>query len=630
MSKTIAGFPAAVKLPKDVAAILSAAPSVQIPLSREELFDLATGGPGQDTFEVAYEVPGKGWVVEATAVRCRNGVAVNYEERYMRRRDPDCMVIADDLPTDKPKYAERFGQKFSPVRDEILAWLSKQDLVVVPFCAGNMEPGYDALMIAPRNAAFFAGALADLQGMIPGNEIPETFAPRAVIYLAPPFRHTHANGKQIVVHNRCEGLHELFSLNLYPGPSAKKGIYGVLLAIGESEGWLTAHGSTVQVVTPYDNILTIMHEGASGGGKSEMLEYPHRERDGRLLIGENVISHEKRYLTLNQGCQLRPVTDDMALCRRDAQGKNGKLVVADAEKAWFLRVNHIDRYGTDPYYEQLCTQPPEPIVFLNIYGVPKATCLLWEHIEDAPGKPCPNPRVILPRRHVPNVVDGFVEVDVRSFGVRTPYCTRENPSYGIVGVMHYLPRALGWLWRLVSPRGDSNPSITDTVGLSSEGVGSYWPFSTGRRVDQANLLLKQIVDNPRTRFVLIPNQHVGSWKMGFMPQWITREYLARRGGVRFRPDQIRPSRCPLLGYALASMLVEGFQIPQWLLEVEKQREVGVDGYDAGAEILTRFFHRELEQYLDDPDLDPLGRKIIEMCKAGAAVEEYSALLPTVE
>ena len=84
MSKTIAGFPAAVKLPKDVAAILSAAPSVQIPLSREELFDLATGGPGQDTFEVAYEVPGKGWVVEATAVRCRNGVAVNYEEQIGR------------------------------------------------------------------------------------------------------------------------------------------------------------------------------------------------------------------------------------------------------------------------------------------------------------------------------------------------------------------------------------------------------------------------------------------------------------------------------------------------------------------------------------------------------------------
>ena len=39
---------------------------------------------------------------------------------------------------------------------------------------------------------------------------------------------------------------------------AKKGIYGVLLTLGESEGWVTAHCSTVQVVTPYDNTVTII------------------------------------------------------------------------------------------------------------------------------------------------------------------------------------------------------------------------------------------------------------------------------------------------------------------------------------------------------------------------------------
>lgn len=623
-----AGFQAIASLPEEVAELLNSAPTVHLPKTRGELLELALGGGGLDTFEVAYEVPGKGPIVEATVIKCRNGLAVNYSDLYMRRRDPDCMVIADNEPTDKPRFRERFARDFMPLRTEILQWLGKQDLVVLPFCAGNVDPGYDALLIAPANAAFFAAALADLQGMVPGNEIPETFAPRAIIFVAPPFRHTHVDGRQIVVHNRREGMHELFSLNLYPGPSAKKGVYGVLLAIGESEGWLTAHGSTVQVVTPYDNILTIMHEGASGSGKSEMLEFPHRERDGRLLIGENVISHERRLLTLNQGCELRPVTDDMALCLPEAQGKNGKLVVTDAEQAWFLRVNHIDHYGVDPNYEALCVQPPEPLVFLNIQGVPKATCLLWEHIEDSPGKPCPNPRVVLPRRHVPNVVDGPVEVDVRSFGVRTPVCTREKPSYGIIGMMHYLPRSLGWLWRLVSPRGESNPSITDTKGLSSEGVGSYWPFSTGRKVDQANLLLKQIVENPRTRFTLSPNQHIGSWRVGFMPQWLAREYLARRGGARFRPDQITPSRCPLLGYAMASMLIEGSQIPAWLLQVELQREVGTDGYDAGAAQLARFFDDELRPYLDEKDLDPLGRMIIVRCLAGASVEEYDTLLPT--
>ena len=50
------------------------------------------------------------------------------------------------------------------------------------------------------------------------------------------------------------------------------------------------------------------------------------------------------------------------------------------------------------------------------------------------------------------------------------------------------------------------------------------------------------------------------------------------------------------------------------------------GYDAGAQILTEFFHKELAQYLDN-DLDPLGRKIIECCLTNGSVEDYMALLP---
>ena len=103
-----------------------------------------------------------------------------------------------------------------------------------------------------------------------------------------------------MVHHRLDGLHELFSYNLYPGPSAKKGVYGMLLDLGEREGWMTAHCSTVQVITPYDNVVTIMHEGASGGGKSEMLEQAHRETDGRLLLGENLVTGERRYLEIPQ------------------------------------------------------------------------------------------------------------------------------------------------------------------------------------------------------------------------------------------------------------------------------------------------------------------------------------------
>src|SRR5690606_9537993 len=125
--------------------------------------------------------------------------------------------------------------------------------------------------------------------MLSPDELDE-FKPQAVVYVAPPFRHTHFNGKQIVVHNRLNHMHELFSYNLYPGPSAKKGIYGMLINMGEQQGWVTAHCSTVRVTTPYDNEVVFMHEGASGGGKSEMLEPAHREKDGRLLLGQNVIT----------------------------------------------------------------------------------------------------------------------------------------------------------------------------------------------------------------------------------------------------------------------------------------------------------------------------------------------------
>lgn len=580
-------------LPEDVQAVLDRAPGVTVPDSRERLIEMALGGPEANEFEVAYDVAGKGRVVEARVIRCRNGVAVNYTEPYMRRRDPDCMVVGDDRPTDKLRFQERFGTPFASLREEVLSWLSQQELVLVPFRPGGTL-GIDALLIAPANAAFFAVAMGDLQRMVPMSEIQGPFQPRAIIFLAPPFRHTHCHGKQVVVHNRVNSHHEVFSLNLYPGPSAKKGVYGVLLNIGEDEGWITAHSSTVQVVTPYDNILTIMHEGASGGGKSEMLEYPHREADGRLLLGENTVTGERRYLSLPQSCQLRPVTDDMALCHPSFQGSSRKLVVRDAEDAWFIRLNHISGYGTDPSLERICVHPSEPIIFLNIEAVPRATCLIWEHTEDAPGKPCPNPRVILGRHLVPNVVSNPVEVDVRSFGVRTPPCTRKQPSYGILGLLHFLPPALAWLWRMVAPRGYANPSITDTGDLVSEGVGSYWPFATGRRVVHANLLLRQVVQTPATRYILLPNQHIGAWRTSFMPEWVAREYLARRGGARFRPDQLRGARCPLLGYAISSMHVEGSQIPNWLLETNGQPEIGDDGYDAGAAVLRAFFCRELE------------------------------------
>ena len=616
-------------LPEDAERVVKNCPALTVASTRTELVNLACGGLGSSYFEVAYDLPGQGKVTEATVARVKNGVAANYPEPYMRRRDPDCLVIADDRPTDKPRFRARFGEPFTTLREQTFAWLEQRPLVLFGFISGKESMGLDTVCIAPANAGFFALGLALLQGIIPQPEIPADFEPEAVLYVAPPFRHTHFAGKQVVVHNRLPDLHEVFSYNLYPGPSAKKGIYGVLLTQGEREGWVTTHCSAVRVVTPYDNVTTIMHEAASGGGKSELLEQAQRTEDGRLLLGENLVNGQRLYLEIPRSCRLHPVVDDMALCHPSIQRHNSKLVLTDAEDAWFLRVNHIDHYGKDVHLERLTAQPPTDLLFLNIQAVPGARALIWEHTEDAPGKPCPNPRVTVPRDIVPQVVNEPVTVDIRSFGVRTPPCTREKPTYGIIGLFHLLPPALAWLWRLVAPRGYANPSIVDGDGMSSEGVGSYWPFATGRRVDQANLLLRQFRTNLRNRYILCPNQHVGAWKVGFMPEWVAREYLARRGAARFQPEQFSPARCPLLGYTLNHLLVEGRTVPQYLLRVEEQPEVGLEGFEAGAEILYGFFREQLAQFLA-PDLDALGREIIQCGLDGGAVEDYAALIPRLD
>ena len=615
--------------PEELRKILNASPRVLVAGSVEQLFDLACGGPDRNSLEVAYELPDGSRMVEATVARVRNGIAVNYTEAYMRRRDPDTMVIADGKPTDKTLFHEQFGQAFTELRQQTFDWLAGQELAIFAFRTGRERMGEDALAVAPINAAFFPLGLSLLQGIIVPEDIPGDFSPKTIIYVAPPFRHTFFQGKQIVVHNRLDTAHEIFSYNLYPGPSAKKGVYGSLIRLGEEQGWLTAHCSAVQVITPYDNIVTIMHEGASGGGKSEMLEQPHRLPNGQLLQGSNLVTGEKRYVEITRTCELHPVCDDMALCHPSIQQDNGKLWLADAEDGWFVRVNHITEYGVDPHLEKLTAQPPRPLLFLNIDAVPKSRALIWEHIEDEPGLPCPNPRVIIPRSIMTDIVNEPVSVDIRSIGVRTPPCTIDNPSYGIIGLFHILPPALAWLWRLVAPRGFSNPSIVETGSMSSEGVGSYWPFATGRKVEQANLLLEQIQKTPQTRYILVPNQHIGAWETGFMPQWLARDYLARRGSAKFTHDQIIPARFPLLGYAFQSIRIEGVQIARCFLQVNTQPEVGDEAYDRGAEILQDFFHKNIQQFLAQ-DLHPLGREIIECCLNNGSLEEYERLLGKTE
>ena len=615
-----------VKLPGEVADLIRSSPEAHFFNNSAEILEESTGSKRELYYEVSYDIPDKGEYTEVIVHRVTNGLSANYTEPYMRRRDPDTMLIGDNQPTDKKRFDDEFGYDFSKLRNETFEWLKTQKLGIFLCFAGNHPVGAGGVVVTPLNASFFAFGLSLLQKIMAPDELPEGFTVESVVYVAPPFRHTHFNGRQIVVHNRLNNLHEMFAYNLYPGPSAKKGFYSVLLTKGEEEGWLTTHCSTVQVVSPYDNITTFMHEGASGGGKSEMIQNLVREPNGQILIGENSVTGERRVISIPFLCSFYPATDDMALCHPSYQQISGKLTVADAENAWFIRVDGVTGYGDDPFLEKITIDPGEPLLFLNINTRPEGTALIWNHTEDAPGKRCPNPRVVLPRHIVPGVINRPVTVDVRNFGVRMPICTAKKPSYGIAGLFHVLPPALAWLWRLVSPRGYANPSITGGGDLESEGAGSYWPFATGKKVRHANLLLEQIVNTPRVRYTLTPNQHIGAWKVGFRPQLLMREYLTRRGNGRLRHDQLGPARCSLLGYELNYLTIEGSPIPSRFLKVYRQAEVGEKGYDTGAAILHEFFRRELVGYLA-PDLLPLGRKIINACLEGCTVEEYVRILP---
>ena len=63
--------------------------------------------------------------------------------------------------------------------------------------------------------------------------------------------------------------------------------------------------------------------------------------------------------------------------------------------------------------------------------------------------------------------------------------------------------------------------------------------------------------------------------------------------------------------------------------MDLQKDNGPEGYDAGAEILTGFFKKELKQYLV-PDLHPLGRKIIEICLGDGSIEDYVSQIQPLE
>ena len=135
-----------------------------------------------------------------------------------------------------------------------------------------------------------------------------------------------------------------------------------------------------------------------------------------------------------------------------------------------------------------------------------------------------------------------------------------------------------------------------------------------------------MLKTPATRYVLIPNQYIGSYKVGFKAEHISREYLSRRGQATFKKEELVDLEYPVLGYGMKNVKLDGKEIPARILRVTEQLYVGKDVFEQGATKLTDFFKEQLEQFLT-PELDELGKNIIEEFLAGASLSRLNELMP---
>ena len=130
------------EVPAEVADLVSRAPSVAVPDSLKDLEDLAVRDADEAGWhQVAYEVPGKGRGVGGDRLPGRTA-SRELPEPYMRRRDPDCMVIGDERPTDKPTYRGpvRQGVRSGARRKRSSGWTART-WPCFPFAAGDRRQG---------------------------------------------------------------------------------------------------------------------------------------------------------------------------------------------------------------------------------------------------------------------------------------------------------------------------------------------------------------------------------------------------------------------------------------------------------------------------------------------------------
>ena len=154
-------------------------------------------------------------------------------------------------------------------------------------------------------------------------------------------------------------------------------------------------------------------------------------------------------------------------------------------------------------------------------------------------------------------------------------------------------------------------------------IGEF--FAVKSPIRRSFLYIHQMLNTQNTLNILIPNQHIGAYQVGFMGEWLVREYLARRNGI-VRMKHLVPARCPLFGYSLEEMKIDGQYVRRTFLRPEYQSKLGFEGYDAGAKILTDFIKEQVQQFMTE-DLDPVGKQILELVLRDAPLEDYLAITP---
>ena len=159
-----------IQLPENLKALLTGCKKLTVFNTSQELADVATGKKEKIKYEVSYDIPGKGTYHEVTVHRVKNGISANYTEAYMRRRDPGTMVIADDLPSDKERFKDKYGYEFTSLQEETFEWLKEQELSVFFYFAGRVGIGSLGIALAPSNAAFFAMGLVHAPGNYSGAQ----------------------------------------------------------------------------------------------------------------------------------------------------------------------------------------------------------------------------------------------------------------------------------------------------------------------------------------------------------------------------------------------------------------------------------------------------------------------------